>query len=46
MRETETDFNETVAALTFTFFPLVVICERKENFNKAQSKQHKKKKQN
>lgn len=28
----------TFAALTFTFVPLVVICERKENFNRAHSK--------
>lgn len=34
--------NETFAALTFIFFPLVVICERKENFNKAQSNQQNK----
>lgn len=32
----------TFAALTFIFFPLVVICERKENFNKAQSNQQNK----
>lgn len=30
--------DATVAALTFTFVPLVVICERKENFNRAHSK--------
>lgn len=34
--------NVTFAALTFIFFPLVVICKRKENFNKAQSNQQNK----
>lgn len=32
----------TFAALTLIFFPLEVICERKENLNKAQSNQQNK----